>query len=129
MRTARRRIVAAVRSWGVELDDSLSHRIELVASELLTNGLVHAGGWLTAGADLDHDRLIVEVFDSNHVLPRPRVATPDDEGGRGLTLIDALCLSRGEESTASGKRCWAVLSVPPPVVLVLPEPVQPYRYV
>jgi anti-sigma regulatory factor (Ser/Thr protein kinase) len=113
-RRARHRIMSAVRSWGVPLDEDLAYRIELVAAELLTNGLLHAGGWLRAGADLDIDRLIIEVFDGDTTVPRLRDAGPDSESGRGLALIDSLCPSSGAEISAGGKRCWAVLSVPAP---------------
>ncbi|WP_433246577.1 ATP-binding protein [Streptosporangium sp. CA-135522] len=109
---ARHRISAAVRSWGVRLDRDLAYAIELVASELLTNALVHAGGTLIAGAVLDADRLVVEVFDSSPVEPRPREANRDDEGGRGLALIGSFALAGGCEPIRGGKRCWALLEVP-----------------
>ncbi|MFD8614620.1 ATP-binding protein [Streptomyces sp. NPDC059631] len=109
VRAARHRISATVREWGVALDEDLSFRLELVASELLTNGALHAGGRLTAVVAMELDLLFVEVLDESAAAPRPRTAGPDDESGRGLTLVEALCLLHGSEPTAEGKRCWAVL--------------------
>ncbi|MEU6480400.1 ATP-binding protein [Streptomyces sp. NPDC047017] len=113
VRAARHRISATVREWGVPLDEELYFRLELVASELLTNAALHAGGRLTAVVALELDLLVVEVLDESAAAPRPRTAGPDDESGRGLTLVDALCLLYGSEPTAEGKRCWAVLPLRP----------------
>lgn len=110
VRGARHRISAAVRSWAGQYDDELRFRLELVASELLTNGLVHAGGPLTVEVTLEHDLVVIGVLDGGTALPRPRAAGTDDERGRGLALTEALCLFQGAEHTATGKRCWAVLA-------------------
>ncbi|QKW25369.1 ATP-binding protein [Streptomyces seoulensis] len=111
VRRTRGRICAAVRSWGVPLDAEAHLRLELVASELLTNGLVHAGGRMTAEVALTGSFLVVEVHDDSPRLPRRREADVDDERGRGLALVEACCLFSGAETTDGGKRCFAVLSV------------------
>ncbi|MGW2129224.1 ATP-binding protein [Streptomyces sp. BRB040] len=115
VRAARRRIAATVRSWGVPLSEDQRVRLELVGSELLTNGLLHAGGRLAVDVVLDEHLLVVEVSDGNPSLPRRRRAGPDAEGGRGLTVLDGLCLLRGAEATETGKRCFAVLDLSAPV--------------
>ncbi|MFJ6070735.1 ATP-binding protein [Streptomyces sp. NPDC093065] len=115
VRAARRRIAGTVRSWGVPLSEDQRLSLELVASELLTNGLLHAGGRLAVDVVLDGHLLVVEVSDTNPALPRRRRAGPDAEGGRGLTVLDGLCLLRGAEATDSGKRCFAVLDLNAPV--------------
>ncbi|WP_225827185.1 ATP-binding protein [Streptomyces naphthomycinicus] len=102
-------ISAEVRGWGVSLDEDLCWRLELVVSELVTNAVLHAGGWLTVSIALEHDLLLVEVHDGSTTTPRPRATGPCDETGRGLVLVAALCLIHGSELAASGKRCWAVL--------------------
>ncbi|GAA2480169.1 ATP-binding protein [Streptomyces thermolineatus] len=114
VRSARHRVSAAVRSWGAPCDDDLFLRLELVVSELLTNGLLHADGPMTVEVSLERDFLVVGVLDGSPALPQPREADADDERGRGLALVEALCLFRGAEPTASGKRCWAVLPVAAP---------------
>ncbi|MER6321821.1 ATP-binding protein [Streptomyces coelicoflavus] len=115
VRAARRRIAATVRSWGAPLSEEQRVRLELVASELLSNGLLHAGGRLTVDIVLDEHLVVVEVSDGNPSLPRRRRAALDAEGGRGLTVLDGLCLLRGAEATETGKRCFAVLDLNAPV--------------
>ncbi|WP_324786927.1 ATP-binding protein [Streptomyces sp. H51] len=108
---ARHRISATVRSWGASSDEELFSRLELVASELLTNGLQHAGGPMTVEVSLEQGFLVIAVLDGSRNLPQPSAAAVDDERGRGLLLIETLCLFQGVERTDSGKRCWAVLPV------------------
>ncbi|MEU9068676.1 ATP-binding protein [Streptomyces sp. NPDC048306] len=115
VRAARRRIAATVRSWGVPLCEDQRVRLELVASELLTNGLLHAGGRLAVDVVLDEHLLVVEVSDRNSALPRRRRADPDAEGGRGLAVLGGLCVLRGAEGTETGKRCFAVVDLNAPV--------------
>ncbi|MEU8628760.1 ATP-binding protein [Streptomyces sp. NPDC048669] len=108
---ARHRVSTAVRRWGGPVDEELCFHLELVASELLTNGLRHAGGPMTAEVTLVHDLVVVAVLDGCPELPRSRPTQIDDECGRGLALIEDLCLIQGAETTPDGKRCWAVLPV------------------
>ncbi|GAB1332609.1 ATP-binding protein [Streptomyces sennicomposti] len=110
VRRIRGRISAAVRSWDVPLDAEPLSRLELVASELLTNALVHAGGRLTAEVALTGSFVVVEVSDGSPELPRRREAGAGEERGRGLALVEACSLLSGAETTAGGgKRCFAVL--------------------
>lgn len=108
---ARHCISATVRSWDTSSDDELFPRLELVASEMLTNGLQHASGPMTVEVTLEQGLLVIAVLDGSTELPQPCAAEVDDERGRGLLLIKALCLFQGVERTAFGKRCWAVLPV------------------
>ncbi|MCS0603385.1 ATP-binding protein [Streptomyces sp. LP11] len=107
--TVRRRMRAAVRWWGVALDDEDGARLELTASELLTNGLLHVGGRLSAELILDAGFLIVGVTDGSPVPPALPEPEPYAERGRGLALLDALGVMRGCEPAEGGKRCFAVL--------------------
>lgn len=109
--SARHRVSAAIRWWGVPVDEELCFNLELVTSELLTNGLLHARGPMTAEVALVYDLIIVSVLDRSPKLPQPRSAQADDECGRGLALIEELCLIQGSETAPGGKRCWAVLPV------------------
>lgn len=109
--SARRRVSSAVRGWVGHLDEDLHFDLELVTSELLTNGLRHTRGRMTAQVTLVHGLAVVEVFDGSKAMPRFRSAQINDECGRGLMLIKDLCLLQGAEITDNGKRCWAILSV------------------
>ncbi len=48
----------------------------------------------------------VEVFDSDLRLPRIRSASENDEGGRGLYLVDQLSSRWGSRPTKEGKAVW-----------------------
>lgn len=48
----------------------------------------------------------VEVYDCDLRLPRIRSATADDEGGRGLYLVDQFAARWGSRPTPNGKFVW-----------------------
>ncbi|WDZ90229.1 SpoIIE family protein phosphatase [Nocardiopsis sp. HUAS JQ3] len=48
----------------------------------------------------------VEVFDNDLRLPRIRSAAADDEGGRGLYLVEQLATRWGARPTPDGKAVW-----------------------
>jgi anti-sigma regulatory factor (Ser/Thr protein kinase) len=64
-------------------------RAKLLASELVNNAVLHGEGAITFRADLDEDRLHVEVVDEGSGFER-EVREQDREhlGGRGLRLVD-----------------------------------------
>ena len=104
--------------WG--MPDS-AETIELVVSELLTNAVqASAGARYDQGIGLpvvhlrllsDWRRVVIEVWDGNPQPPLAKQAEPDDEGGRGLILVDALCECWGSEVVSGwrGKVVWAEL--------------------
>ncbi|MQA86817.1 MAG: SpoIIE family protein phosphatase [Streptosporangiales bacterium] len=53
----------------------------------------------------------VEVFDQDLRLPRIRRAEADDEGGRGLYLVDQLARRWGSRPTREGKAVWFEVSL------------------
>lgn len=118
---ARHRISAAVRMWDVPSDEEVRFHQELVATGLLTHAIRHAYGPLSLGVALEDGLVVIEVVDGSTEVPRPRAAESDDEGGRGLTLIDALRLLHGSESLPAVKRCWAVLPVRPAAAHPTPD--------
>lgn len=114
-----------VSEWG--LTDT-ARTVELVVSELVTNALrasVHPDGTLRYESDLagmpvmhvrlfsDRVRVVIEVWDSNPGAPVAQEANPDDERGRGLMLVEALCerWSWGRAQGWRGKVVWAELRV------------------
>lgn len=115
----RNRIRDTLRSWELPCNEDLNLKLALVASELLTNAVRHAGGQMTICLDLDTDRLILSVHDSSPITPTLRRTPPDvwGEDNRGLTLIDAYSYTHGVERTPAGKRCWAVLPLPTELLL------------
>jgi anti-sigma regulatory factor (Ser/Thr protein kinase) len=65
-------------------------RAKLLVSELVNNAVLHGHGSITFKADLDEDRLHVEVIDQGSGFER-EVREQDSEnfGGRGLRLVEA----------------------------------------
>jgi PAS domain S-box-containing protein len=105
----RARAAAAMREW--DLLDDLVHTGTVLVNELATNALVHGKGRVELRLRLTRDRLVLEVEDAGHHMPRRRRARDDDEGGRGLHLVAALSDRWGARLTESGKVVWAEVSL------------------
>jgi anti-sigma regulatory factor (Ser/Thr protein kinase) len=114
-------------AWEWGLLDDLAATVELLVSELVTNGQRasaritgsrYEGRW-TAGAppvrlwlNADEERVLIQVWDGDPQLPEPAGIDLDAESGRGLLLVETLSSEWGafplEGST--GKVVWAVVS-------------------
>ena len=62
----------------------------LVASELVTNAMVHARTHLTVTLSSTDGRLRIAVRDASGDPPRPQSPRPGGTGGRGLQIVDNL---------------------------------------
>jgi len=101
-------------------------------SELVTNSLRHAstppGREIGVRFATYDGCLRLEVADANNCRPTPRQTSPDDEGGRGLALVQALAERWGccPRLHGIGKATWVELALSRSVqcraVAVLPEP-------
>jgi anti-sigma regulatory factor (Ser/Thr protein kinase) len=87
----------------------------LVASELVTNAVVHARTPSVMALRLANDTLHVSVRDND---PRPMFrpvpglsGAHDGDHGRGLLILDAMADEWGTHPTADGKVVWATISV------------------
>ncbi|MGW0775731.1 ATP-binding protein [Streptomyces sp. NPDC002835] len=109
---ARDRVITHIEAWGLRLGEDEQNAIRLVASELITNAVVHAGGFVTVALDLKDDMLVLVVHDGSPEPPRRQNTTEDDEGGRGLELVDFLAARSGWERTNKGKKVWVEFGVP-----------------
>jgi PAS domain S-box-containing protein len=129
----RRHIGGVLSRWGLPDHVELA---ELLVSELVTNAVRHAvrhrnsfavagvlngalGGPEPMEGVAPHIELAmragstalwVEVRDPDVRLPRLRIADVDDEGGRGLYLVDALADRWGARPTGDGKIVWFELA-------------------
>jgi anti-sigma regulatory factor (Ser/Thr protein kinase) len=84
-----------------------AHRIDtlLVVGELLENAYRHAGGPTQVRLRLSEPcEVTVAVADTGSGALRLRV--PDDDGGRGLVLVDQICLAWGVSHHDDGKLVW-----------------------
>ncbi|MFF2348401.1 SpoIIE family protein phosphatase [Kitasatospora sp. NPDC058115] len=95
--------------WGL---GALADWAELLTSELITNALVHAGS-PTQLRLFCNRTLTVEVADRDSATPRIRRADEEDEGGRGIHLVNELAHRWGSRRTPEGKVVWFELELPP----------------
>ena len=104
---ARHFVTWTLQSWGRA---DLVEDAAVVASELATTAVLHARTDFTIAVFTRGDgRVRVAVRDASHALPRPRVATPLEGSGRGLTLIEAISAVWGVDVLPDGKIVWAQL--------------------
>lgn len=103
--------VARIRRFAVETTRTAAPGVDadtvaLLVSEVATNALVHGAGRVRVRVRPTAHGLRVEVHDEDSTLPSRRQATPMDEGGRGIALVDALSTGWGAERTPDGKTVW-----------------------
>ena len=94
-----------VARWG-HLDRDQLDVLELLASELITNSLLHTDTpVLEVTATQDHRGVCVTVTDAD--CDRPvRLRSPGTLAGRGLVLVDALADTWGVDYQDDGKAVW-----------------------
>ena len=78
----------------------------LLVSETVTNAVRQGGPPLVVEVDCDEVSLQVRVRDGSAALPVARQARPEDEGGRGLQLLDLLSHDWGVDPEPDGKAVW-----------------------
>jgi anti-sigma regulatory factor (Ser/Thr protein kinase) len=104
VRTARTVVAEALHGSrsGVDIDETL-----LVADELVSNAVIHAGGVLELAVQATEGRVRVEVRDASPELPVLRQPGETEEGGRGLQLVETLARSWGANPhPGNGKTVW-----------------------
>ncbi|MHB8340597.1 MAG: ATP-binding protein [Mycobacteriales bacterium] len=103
---ARRVVGETCAAWGLGIEDT--DVVRLLATELVTNAIRHAGsGGRVVLRMVRADRAVrVEVEDRHPGWPHLAVPRPDDEGGRGLALVNALATTWGTVPAAGGKVVW-----------------------
>lgn len=83
-------------------------RAALVASELVTNAVVHSQSPLQFGVRTDPDWLCIEVTDADGNIPVKQPSSPEGVSGRGLALVEALAEDWGvAPQPGGGKTVWA----------------------
>jgi anti-sigma regulatory factor (Ser/Thr protein kinase) len=78
----------------------------LLASELVTNAVQHAGGPILLTATYLDATLRVEVHDTRPEPPSLRPLTATDETGRGLHLVRLVADQWATTSRPDGKTIW-----------------------
>jgi len=83
----------------------------LLVSELVTNAVRYGrGDTVRLVVDLRERRLLVSVSDSNPVAPQ-LAEREQEQGGRGLALVDALASGWGTREAGGGKTVWFALDL------------------
>ncbi len=84
----------------------------LVVSELVTNAIVHAAGERVVCELHDgDDRVRIAVRDEGCApgVPHPSPGLPEEEHGRGLLLVEAVCRAWGTQEVGPGLLVWVDL--------------------
>lgn len=103
---ARELVSCACEDWNFP---ELAADLSLVVTELVANAVRHAGTDMEIRITNLDSGIRLEVYDGSTRPLRPRPANLQDEGGRGLLLVDALSSSYGVEGEPPGKRVWVEL--------------------
>ncbi|MGW0083086.1 ATP-binding SpoIIE family protein phosphatase [Streptomyces sp. NPDC003393] len=113
---ARRFVRDCLRRWDTtEVTDAL----EVLASEAVTNALIHADSAVDVRMREYDDRVRLEVLDSDAHPPLPSAMCVSDEAeqsraehGRGLVIVDGLATAWGSSPHGRGKTVWMELRNP-----------------
>ncbi len=109
---AQARHLARARLTGWSVCEDTCDTAALVISELVTNAIVHTASDVVVCELLDGDDVLrIAVRDQGCTPddPHPSPQRPEEEHGRGLLLVEALCHSWGAQEHGSGLLVWADL--------------------
>jgi anti-sigma regulatory factor (Ser/Thr protein kinase) len=81
----------------------------LLASELITNAILHARTPLQVGVTCWPRRVMVSVGDRNLLRPEQQPYSEERTGGRGLGFVDALAHRWGVTEYEGGKTTWFIV--------------------
>ena len=90
---------------------SLEDTTTLLVSELVTNAVRYAKGDIELRL-AKGGVLVCEVGDEDVHVPRRRRSGPEEEGGRGLTIVSECSQAWGTRPVATGKVVWFELALP-----------------
>ena len=110
VRSTRQEIDQVCAENGIELD--VIEHVSLVASELVTNAVVHAASSVRVTLEKWQNSLRLIVEDASNAEPVVKEQDDESEGGRGLHIVDQLSQDWGFEKTDEGKKVWAAFSRP-----------------
>ncbi|MFE2509159.1 ATP-binding protein [Streptomyces naganishii] len=110
---ARQLVSTALSLWGMD-NSARAADVLLIASELVTNAVVHSGRryFRLSVSRLGQTTVKVLVADTSRTVPTVKSASSDVESGRGLRLVQVLSVNWGYDRKCWGKAVWAVLEVP-----------------
>lgn len=107
LRNARHMVGEALAGASADVRDAAV----LLAGEILTNAVVHGGGWFLLQVDTAPDRVYVEVADSVGGQPTVLHPSSEREHGRGMAIVDAMASAWGSRQRGSHKTVWFELAL------------------
>ena len=115
---ARGHVRVIAREWGLT---DLADTAELLVSELVTNAVQASAKLRTVGPPVIHlwvtsDRasVVIHVWDASGDMPVRRATDElDEDGGRGLLLVETLSKDWGAYTKAEGKVVWCLIAAEP----------------
>lgn len=110
VRNTRKEIDQVCTDNGIELD--VIEHVSLVASELITNSIVHAATRVRVTLEKWQNSLRLVVEDESDLEPVVLNLESESENGRGLHIVNELSHEWGFEKTEEGKKVWAAFSRP-----------------
>jgi anti-anti-sigma regulatory factor/anti-sigma regulatory factor (Ser/Thr protein kinase) len=107
---ARELLAHAAAAW--RLPQEVAQVAQVIATELVSNAVLHAGTAVDFTITLRQDYLHVAAWDGDPSPPRrSTILNERDDHGRGLQLVDGLAAGWGYLPTAGGKVVWASVPV------------------
>lgn len=89
------------------VDDETVDTVVLLASEIITNAVLHARTASEVRVMRLGDVVRVEVADGSTALPEQRVFDFSSASGRGLAIVEAAAVRWGtERASATAKKVW-----------------------
>lgn len=89
------------------VDHQAREDLLVMASELVTNVLMHTTSTPVLSVSEEGDRLKVAVHDDDPQLPLLRARAPERVGGNGLLIVDAWAAEWGvDRHDGNGKTVW-----------------------
>ncbi|MEU3599604.1 ATP-binding protein [Streptomyces sp. NPDC006798] len=113
-RIARKTLRHALHAW--ECDPDIAETAELLASEVVTNVILHAGATRRVHVDfgIAGDEFTFAAVDNNPLPPQTRQDCGEDStSGRGLPLLTSMSSDFGHRPAGGGKVVFFRLKVQP----------------
>jgi anti-sigma regulatory factor (Ser/Thr protein kinase) len=85
----------------------VGNQLELLASELATNAVLHAKTPFIVRVGRSDGTIRLEVEDASSTLPRRKRYGPTAPVGRGLLLVERIANRWGVRAESAGKVVWA----------------------